>query len=96
MDASSQPVSRAMSPTNNRSSSNLPNFGGSQPVDQGVNNMQKNFQNMYKDLNQKFSTNGSSQMKVNSNGTISLGAQDRMTLPRIPNFNAGEYLSKAI
>lgn len=51
MNAASQPVSRAVSPTNNRSSSNLPNFGGSQPVNQGVNNMQKNFQNMYKDLN---------------------------------------------
>lgn len=29
-------------------------------------------------------------------GTIALGAADKMALPKIPNFNAGEYLSKAI
>lgn len=51
---------------------------------------------MYKDLNKTFSVNNKSQMKVNMNGTVSLGAQDRMSQPKIPSFNAGEYLSKAI
>ena len=33
-------------------------------------------------------------MKVNMNGTVSIA--DRMAVPQLPKFNAGDYLSNAI
>lgn len=47
--------SRAISPNNGPKSARFPNFGGdNQAIDLGATGVQSSFQNMYKDLNNKF------------------------------------------